>query len=624
MRLPPQPDLDWSDESAPRATAFGDVYFSREGGLAESDAVFLAGCGLPDAWAAKTSFAVCELGFGTGLNVLALWRAWKKTRLPHAHLHICSIEAFPLGGADAQRALRQFPEVENLAVQLLQRWPVRAYAPQRLWFEEDGLSLTLFVGEAEQVLAGLEGRFDAWLLDGFAPARNPAMWGTETFAQIARLSAPDARLATFTVAGDVRRGLESVGFAVEKKPGFGAKRERLEARRTASADASPPRTIYPYAASHPRRVAILGAGIAGAACAHALGQRGVETIVLEAEPGLGAGGSGNPAGLVMPRLDRGGVLSQFHIAAYLHAVAAYEALGVFERTGVEQRAAGERDSEALADLIADPPLPDDWFKGLGPAAALHKRAGLVRPQRAIEAMLKRAQLICESPVETLERTDGGWVLRAPDKRALLKADAVVLACGASLTRFEPARFLPIELSRGQIEWGKGNSPPHAITRGSYAAPYEGGVLFGATFDKAGDDQPPQPDEDSRRRNLAALAELAPEIAAGLDVATLTSRAALRATTPDRAPIAGLLPEADAWLAQYAALAHGGRIDASAAPPAHDGVYVIGGLGARGLTLAPMLGEIIAAEMFGEPPLLPQAARDALHPARFLHRALKRR
>ncbi|MBL8543470.1 MAG: bifunctional tRNA (5-methylaminomethyl-2-thiouridine)(34)-methyltransferase MnmD/FAD-dependent 5-carboxymethylaminomethyl-2-thiouridine(34) oxidoreductase MnmC [Hyphomonadaceae bacterium] len=624
MRLPPQPDLDWSDESAPRATAFGDVYFSREGGLAESDAVFLAGCGLPDAWAAKTSFAVCELGFGTGLNVLALWRAWKKTRLPHAHLHICSIEAFPLGGTDAQRALRQFPEVEELAVQLLQRWPVRAYAPQRLWFEEDGLSLTLFVGEAEQVLAGLEGRFDAWLLDGFAPARNPAMWGAETFAQIARLSAPDARLATFTVAGDVRRGLESVGFAVDKKPGFGAKRERLEARRTASADASPPRTIYPYAASHLRRVAILGAGIAGAACAHALGQRGVETIVLEAEPGLGAGGSGNPAGLVMPRLDRGGVLSQFHIAAYLHAVDAYEALGVFERTGVEQRAAGERDSEALADLIADPPLPDDWFAGLGPAAALHKRAGLVRPQRAIEAMLKRAQLICESPVETLERTDGGWVLRAPDKRALLKADAVVLACGASLARFEPARFLPIELSRGQIEWGKGNSPPHAITRGSYAAPYEGGVLFGATFDKANDDQPPQPDEDSRRRNLAALAELAPEIAAGLDVATLTSRAALRATTPDRAPIAGLLPEADAWLAQYAALAHGGRIDASAAPPAHDGVYVIGGLGARGLTLAPMLGEIIAAEMFGEPPLLPQAARDALHPARFLHRALKRR
>lgn len=625
MRLPPLPELDWSDESAPRASAFGDVYFSREGGLAESDAVFLAGCGLPDAWAARTSFTVCELGFGTGLNILALWRAWKKTRLPHAHLHICSIEAFPLGGADAQRALNQFPEVADLAGQLLRRWPVRAYAPQRLWFEQDGLSLTLFIGEAEKVLAGLDGhRFDAWLLDGFAPARNPQMWGAETFRHIARLSAPDARLATFTVAGDVRRGLESAGFAVEKKPGFGAKRERLEARRIASADASAPRTIYPYAASHPRRVAILGGGVAGAACAYALGRRGVETIVLEAEHALGAGGSGNPAGLVMPRLDRGGVLSQFHIAAYLHAVAAYEALGVFARTGVEQRAAGERDSEALADLIADPPLPDDWFERFGPASALHKRAGLVRPQRAIEAMLARAKLICESPVETLERAADGWVLRAPDKRALLKADAVVLACGASLTRFEPARLLPIELSRGQIEWGKGKSPLRAITRGSYAAPYEDGVLFGATFDKAADDQTPLPDEDSRQRNLAALADLAPEIAASIDVATLTSRASLRATTPDRAPIAGLLPDTDAWLAQYSSLAHGGRIDTSAAPPAHDGVYVIGGLGARGLTLAPILGEIVAAEMFGEPPLLSQAARDALHPARFLHRALKRR
>ena len=106
--------------------------------------------------------------------------------------------------------------------------------------------------------------------------------------------------------------------------------------------------------------------------------------------------------------------------------------------------------------------------------------------------------------------------------------------------------------------------------------------------------------------------------------TLHSRAAQRATTPDRAPIAGLLPDAEAWLTQYAALAHGGRPSTDAPPPAHAGVYVIGGLGARGLTWAPLLGEIVAGEMFAEPALLPRPARDALHPARFLHRQLKRR
>ncbi len=622
MRLPPRPVLDWTDENAPRACAFGDVYFSREGGLAESDAVFLTGCGLPDRWRDRSRFSICELGFGAGLNVLALWRAWKKTRLPHAQLHICSIEAYPLGATDAQRALSQFPEVADLAGQLLNHWPVRAYAPQRLWFEADDVSLTLFTGEAAAILGGLEARFDAWLLDGFAPARNPAMWSPEVFNHVARLSAPGARLATYTVAGDVRRGLEAAGFAVEKKLGFGSKRERLEARAPATAIAK--RTIYPYAARHPRRVAVLGAGIAGAACAHALARRGVETIVLEAELAPGAGASGNPISIVMPRLDRGGVLSQFQIAAYLHAVRAYEALGVFARTGVEQHAAGQREAEALADLIADPPLPEDWFRGAGPASALHVRAGLVRPRSAVEAMLAGAQVIYESPVDSLERAGYGWVMRAADKRALLKADAVVIACGPALTRFEAARFLPIELSRGQIEWGEGKSPAHVITRGSYVAPYEQGVLFGSTFDAVDSDTPTGPDDVSRRRNLTALAALAPEIASTVDPASLTSRAGLRATTLDRAPIAGLLPDAEAWLRQYSALSHGARVDTSAPPPAHQGVYVIGGLGARGLTLAPILGEIIAAEMFDEPPLLPQIARDALHPARFLHRALKRR
>src|SRR5690606_27809228 len=358
-------------------------------------------------------FALCELGFGTGLNVLALWSAWKKSRSPHAQLHISTIESFPLARADAARVLRQFPEVSELAEKLLERWPVRAYAPQRLWVPEDGLSLTVFTGEAEAILTGLSGSFDAWFLDGFAPARNPEMWSPSLFRQIARLSAPGARAATFTVAGDVRRGLEAVGFVVEMKPGFGKKRERLEAVFPGAPAPPPaarvsglvtaagaPGNLYPYAACHPKRVAILGAGIAGASVAQALTRRGVEVVVLEAARALGAGASGNPAGLVMPRLDRGGALSEVYLAAYLHAVAAYEALGVLEACGVEQRAQ-EGGAEALADLLNDPPLPADWFSRLPNGAALHARAGVVRPQAAIARMLDGARLICESPVQRL-------------------------------------------------------------------------------------------------------------------------------------------------------------------------------------------------------------------------------
>jgi len=620
-RLPPAPDLEWSEDGASlRAAAFDDVYFSKSGGLAEAEAVFLAGTGLPELWQNRDRFALCELGFGTGLNILALWSAWKKTRLPHAQLHISTIESFPLARADAERVLSNFSEVSELSELLLSRWPVRAYAPQRLWFPEDGLSLTLFTGEAETVLAGLTGQFDAWFLDGFAPARNPGMWSPELFRHVARLSAPGARAATFTVAGDVRRGLEAAGFAVEKKPGFGKKRERLEAQFRGPSVSAAPTSIYPYAsAAKPKRVAVLGAGIAGASVARALTRRGVEVLVLDEARELGAGASGNPAGLVMPRLDRGGALSELYLAAYLHAVGEYQALAVFDPCGVEQRAQGSGD-EGLTDLLNDTPLPEDWFSRLPNGAALHARAGVVRPQAAIKRMLEGATLILESPVQRLDRDGDGWMLFAPDGRALLKADAVVLACGAALTTFEPASFLPIALSHGQIEWGKGAAAAHALTRGSYVAPFDGGVLFGATFDKNGE----APVAEARARNLESLRELAPEIAASVDVSSLHARASVRATTPDRAPIAGLLPDAPAWLAQYADLAHGRIVQTETPPPAHDGIYVIGGLGARGLTLAPFLGEVLAGEMCNEPGLLSQLARDAIHPARFLHRALKRR
>ncbi len=629
-RLPPSPQIEWTESGAPRARDFQDVYFSDAGGLAESEAVFLNGTGLPGAWRDRERFAICELGFGSALNVLAAWRAWKLMDSRHAVLHISSIEALPLAKADAARALAQFPEVADLAAALLERWPVRAYAPQRLWFEQDRFALTLFTGDAEAVLAGMSGCFDAWFLDGFAPSRNAAMWTPAVFRHMARLSAPGARAASFSVAGDVRRGLEAAGFAVEKKPGYGAKRERLEARFLGQPATAPEgvgqRSIYPYVATYPKRVAIVGAGIAGAACAQALVRRGVETIVLDAARSLGAGASGNPAGLVMPRFDRsGGALSEFFLAAYLHAIATYRTMGeaVFAPCGVEQRV-GPEGAAALADLLNDPPLPRDWLTPLPDGAALHLGAGLVRPIQAIERMLTGAQIQFEAQVQSLERSGEGWVLRARDGRAMLTADAVVLACGAALTRFEPASFIPIELSRGQIEWGAGPALQRALVRGSYVAPFEGGVLFGATFDKAAADEDTPHDDDARARNVAALGELAPDLATAIDPAQLTSRASLRATTPDRAPVAGLLPDAPAWLAQYQAIAHGRQLKTQAPPPAHPGVYVTGGLGARGLTLAPLLGERVAAEMCGEPAPLSKFALDAIHPARFLHRALKRR
>src|SRR5262249_48460749 len=146
---------------------------------------------------------------------------------------------------------------------------------------------------------------------------------------------------------------------------------RLEAKRGGAAQTTK---------AEPQRVAVLGAGIAGACVVRALTRRGLETIVLDAAPELGAGASGNPGGLVMPRLDRDGPLREVFLAAYLEAVRAYDALGdgTFTSCGVEQHA-DARTADALADLLGDPPLPTDWMQALPNGAAFHARAGVVRP-----------------------------------------------------------------------------------------------------------------------------------------------------------------------------------------------------------------------------------------------------
>uniref|UniRef100_UPI0030F4CC35 tRNA (5-methylaminomethyl-2-thiouridine)(34)-methyltransferase MnmD n=1 Tax=Hyphomonas sp. TaxID=87 RepID=UPI0030F4CC35 len=229
-RLLTPPEIDWREDGTPVARAHDDVYFTAGDGLAESRAVFLAGCGLPDAWQGREVFTVAETGFGTGLNFLALWQMWETHRpSPTARLHFVSFEAFPLLPEDAVRALDSWPELEELAALMIARWPGPAKGVRRMVWPDAGISLTLHHGDIRETLPAARFRADAWFLDGFSPAKNEEMWGTWIYPEIAAHSAPDARLGTFTVAGAVRRGLADAGFAVSREPGHGRKRERLEA-----------------------------------------------------------------------------------------------------------------------------------------------------------------------------------------------------------------------------------------------------------------------------------------------------------------------------------------------------------------------------------------------------------
>lgn len=612
-RLPPAPELDWTEDGVPVDAAHGDVFFSAEDGLAETRAVFLKGCGLPEAWAGRRAFTVAELGFGTGLNVLALWQLWRAHRpAPGARLHMVSIEGYPLQRADAARALSRWPELSGLAAKLLASWPDRARGVQHLAWPEEGVRLTLHIDEVGRALAGADFAADAWFLDGFAPARNPAMWSGELHDLIAARSAPGARLASYTVAGEVRRGLAAAGFDVRKAPGHGRKRERLEAVLAVPPAAS----LDPYALRSPatplQRVAVLGAGVAGAAMARALIDRGSAVTVFDPASGPAAGASGNPLGLVMPRLDAADTpTARLLVDAYLHARRVYA-----DRPGVaaaETRQLPRDGDEAarFAKVLADPPLGLEQLEALAGGGLLHKGAMIIRPAALIASLLDGA----ETRFGAVPETDLDAV--AVNGEAF---DAIVLAHGMGLADVAP--WLGLNPRLGQVEHAMSEveAPSMAVASGDYALAVGRDRLWGATFE-AHTGGPAEVSARARGQNDAALTRLAPYWRREALAGAVTSRAGVRATTPDRLPVAGPLPDLDAVLERFADVRTGARPGADA--PLRPGLWLLGGLGSRGFTFAPWLAEMLAAQMFGELAPASRKAREAVSPMRALFRGLKR-
>jgi len=260
-------------DGALHSEQFGDVYFSTDGGIEETRHVFLAGNGLPARFATRPHFTIVELGFGTGLNFLTTWQAWRGHAAASARLHYVAVEKHPLLPEDLARVQRHWPQFSALARALQAEYPPLFPGFHRLLFDGGRIMLTLLLGEVQSLLDELEATADAFFLDGFSPSRNPQMWTPGVFAALRRLAVPGTTAATYSVAGTVRAGLTQAGFAVERQPGFGHKREMLVARVPGLEPVSAP----------VQRVVVIGGGIAGASCALALARRGVRAEVLEAQ-----------------------------------------------------------------------------------------------------------------------------------------------------------------------------------------------------------------------------------------------------------------------------------------------------------------------------------------------------
>ena len=621
---------------------FQDYYFSLKDPLAERHAIFVDGLDLPKRFRALSDgavFRIGETGFGAGLTWLLVAQCFLTEAPETARLQWVSVERYPLRRADLKRLLSGLPlspQLDRLAQALVTVWPEPVAGGHRRRFAEDRLIVDVHFDDASAVFSELYGSVDAWCLDGFSPEQNPDLWSPTLFQAIADRSAHRAPLSTYTAASRVRAGLSDVGFLMRKEPGFAGKRERLAGTFQGQPQTRP--FHPPMQERPPEQVVVVGGGLSGAWVAAGLASRGIPVTVYEKHlPAAGA--SGNPQGVTYAKLSiEATPASQIQLQALTHLKTWLADAPGWHPTGVlllaedgESLAQQDKLQNALAlptGVLApvDVQEASDIAGARLVAGGLHlPGGGWLQPKTLIQWLLSHRLIRIETyhQIETAVRhgTETRLHMVTPQGRQVVSAPVVVWGNAHEAVQFS-AMHLPLRPVRGQItQLATTESVRAPVCGAAYIAPALDGVATcGATYEPKSSDLTPRSadnlDNLARTQGLFATTGLHAGMIQG-------ERVAIRASTPDYAPVVGQLADPSQWTEALQGLA----TDASYQPKTPlcwvQGQYVIAGQGSRGTLTAPMTAEILISQITGE--ISPVSARvvSALAPDRFFRRALIR-
>ncbi|MGP2424849.1 bifunctional tRNA (5-methylaminomethyl-2-thiouridine)(34)-methyltransferase MnmD/FAD-dependent 5-carboxymethylaminomethyl-2-thiouridine(34) oxidoreductase MnmC [Yersinia sp. 2538 StPb PI] len=671
--------LSWNEQGTPVSEQFGDIYFSNEDGLEETHYVFLKGNGFPERFIQhpRDNCIFAETGFGTGLNFLTLWRDFAQFKQQHAsaklqRLHYISFEKYPLQVADLAAAHDRWPELAFFAEQLRAQWPLPLAGCHRILLAQGSITLDLWFGDVNTLLpqldASLNNQVDAWFLDGFAPAKNPDMWNDMLFNAMARMARPGGTFATFTAAGFVRRGLQQAGFDVAKVKGFGQKREMLTGRLPQSIGSASAPWYHRPAAVRCDDIAIIGGGIVSALTALALLRRGAKVTLYCADAQPAQGASGNRQGALYPLLNgKDDALENFFTSAFTFARRQYDQLlaqGIHfdhQWCGVSQLAFDEK-SRGKIDKMLQISWPVSFAEAmsreqLSALAGLdcahdgihYPAGGWLCPSDLTSALLLLAQqkgMACHYQYELsqLEHVDGQWQLsfqqlsaqpidsQQQDTQQPLTAKqhaTVVLATGHRLAEWQQTQHLPLSAVRGQVSHIPTTS---VLSQLQQVLCYDGYLTpvnpanqhhcIGASYQRG--DIATDFRADEQQENRDRLLRCLPQVnwPHQVDISDNQARCGVRCAIRDHLPMVGAVPDYAATLAQYQDLPRKiQRGDEIAPAPVWPELFMVGALGSRGLCSAPLVAEILAAQMFGEPQPLDAPTLAALNPNRFWIRKL---
>jgi len=644
--------IHWSDQLEPFSSLFDDVYYNTEQGIDEANYVFFEGNNVGKRWLDYSAqhFAIAETGFGSGLNFLITCQKFAQfiksnPDSPLKRLNFTSFEKYPLTKPDLVIALAQWPQLSAFITPLLEQYPLALTGCHRILLNEFNITLDLWFGDISDTLPSLHvydsGLFDCWYLDGFAPSKNPGMWNQDVFQLIAKSCKKEASIATFTAASFVRKGLIQAGFEVRKQKGYGKKREMLVGYlddNTAAANAQKQHGQYyrpaksENSAQQISDVAIIGGGIASACLSLALVRRGYKVTLYCKESSLAFGASGNQQAALYPLLNKQhDPLSQFFANAFLYSRNYIKQVNKtqpldYDFSGVLQLYYDPIASKKL-DKILQAGLPEelveqlteietDNISGLSIAQkSLHyPLGGWLSPKQLVEAIVQQAKnegdlsiqlnkellTFSQSLSENQAQQEKGWNLHFAEHS--IKHSLLVLTTANNTLNFKQCEAIPLSAARGQVTHIPTNDEinPLQITlcHEGYLTPANNQKhCMGATFKRHDLNQAFSQQE--QRDNKDKLEKCIPGKAwtEQIEINHRDAHVGIRCTTRDHFPYVGAIADYQATKIHYKnAAKEVNPVDA----PCHPNLYLLTGLGSRGLCSAPLLAEMLASQINKEP------------------------